>query len=56
MLDFLAIALGSCSEFETQLIIINDLNFLDLNTFEEFSQKLHEIIKMTSKLRTILRS
>ena len=56
MLDFLAIALGSCYEFETQLIIINDLNFLDLNTFEEFSQKLHEIIKMTSKLRTKLRS
>ena len=38
MLDFLAIALGSCYELETQLIIVNDLNFLDLNTFEELSR------------------
>ncbi|UAB86282.1 four helix bundle protein [Zunongwangia sp. SCSIO 43204] len=51
---FLEIALGSCYELETQLIIANDLSFLDLKKFEELSSKLDEIIKMTSKLRTTL--
>ncbi len=53
---FLEISLGSCYELETQLIIANDLSFLDLSKFEELSSKLDEIIKMTSKLRTTLSS
>ena len=44
---FVEIALGSCYEIETQLLISNDLNYLS-------NQNLTQIIKMMSKFKTTL--
>jgi len=43
---FIAIALGSSFELETQLIIANELNFMENETFQELVLKLNKIQRM----------
>lgn len=52
---FLEIAIGSAYEIETQLLISNDLNFLEFETLETLLNELEEIIKMISKFRSTLK-
>ena len=52
---FLEIAIGSAYEVETQLLISEDLGFLTPEKAKELCQQLEEIIKMTSKFRSILK-
>lgn len=52
---FLEIAIGSAYEIETQLLISNDLKFLEFETLESLLNELEEIIKMISKFRTTLK-
>ena len=52
---FLEIAIGSSYEIETQLLISNDLDFLEFDTLEILLTELEEIIKMISKFRTTLK-
>jgi len=53
---FLEIAIGSCYELETQLLLSNDLGFLTNNKLEELLIDLNKIIQMTSKFMTVLKS
>ena len=48
--QFLYIALGSCSELETQIIIANNLNYLDENKFNDIIKELEVICKMIHSL------
>lgn len=43
---FIAISLGSSFELETQLIIANELNFIDNEKFKELIETLSKIQKM----------
>jgi four helix bundle protein len=52
---FLEIAIGSAYEIETQLLISNDLEFLEFDTLEILLTELEEIIKMISKFRSTLK-
>ena len=52
---FLSIALGSCYEIETQLLISPDLNFIDENELEISLNSLNQIIKMMSKFISTLK-
>lgn len=52
---FLEIAIGSMYEIETQLLISNDLNFIQKNELKYLLQKLDSIIKMTSKFKSTLK-
>ncbi len=52
---FLEIAIGSAYEIETQLLISNDLKFLEFETLESLLNELEEIIKMISKFRSNLK-
>ena len=45
-IQFLHIALGSSAELETQLIISNNLKFMNDETFHEIDKKRNEIGKM----------
>ena len=47
---FLNIAYGSMYELETQLIISNNLHYLDTNNFETLSVQIEELQKMLYKL------
>ncbi len=49
-IQFLHIALGSASELETQLIISNNLKFLDTDEYEALIDKLTEIRNMLQGL------
>ena len=49
-IHFLYIALGSVAELDTQLIIANDLNFLNETDFNEIMENLSNIGKMLSGL------
>jgi len=51
---FLEIALGSCYEIETQLLISNDLNFISDNNHLKLQEDLVVIIKMMSKFKSSL--
>ena len=51
---FLEIAIGSCYEIETQLLIANDLNFINEEDLKILLSKLEGIIKMTSKFKSTL--
>lgn len=51
---FLSIALGSIAEIETQLIISNNLNYIDSVTLTETITKLSSIRKMTFGLKRSL--
>lgn len=46
--QFIAIAKGSLSELETQLIISFKLNFISKEEFEIISEKIKELEKMTA--------
>ncbi|MDF0705931.1 MAG: four helix bundle protein [Bacteroidota bacterium] len=52
---FLEIAMGSMYEIETQLLISNDLNFIQTKKLNSLLQKLDSIIKMTSKFKSTLK-
>ena len=52
---FLEIAIGSAYEIETQLLISNDLKFLEFETLESLLNEIEEIIKMISKFRSTLK-
>jgi four helix bundle protein len=49
---FLEIAIGSCYEIETQLLISYDLNYLKEEDLKKLLQKLEAIVKMTSKFKS----
>ena len=51
---FIIIALGSCYEVETQLLISMDLGFISDNQNRKLQEKLHSIIKMMSKFNSTL--
>lgn len=46
---FLEIAVGSCYELETQLLITNDLGYLPIQTRDLLISQLEKIINMTVK-------
>jgi len=48
--QFLYIALGSCAELETQIIIAKELNYIDENYKTEVIEKIKYICKMLIKL------
>ena len=48
--QFLYIALGSCAELETQIIIAQELNYIDNNYKTEVIEKIKYICKMMIKL------
>lgn len=52
---FLEIAIGSCYEIETQLLISNDLGFIEADKLEESLNNLEIIVKMISKFKTTLK-
>lgn len=52
---FLNIAYGSASELETQLLIAQNLNFLDKNHYELLSESISEIQKMIYSLSKSLK-
>jgi len=47
---FLDISLGSCFELETQIILANDLKFLNNQDFETLQEKVQKIQKMLQGL------
>lgn len=51
---FLSIALGSCFELETQLIIATEFNYLSSNTAEHLSKLMNELQKMLTGLQKSL--
>lgn len=53
---FLEVAIGSTYEIETQLLISNDLEFLEFDTLKILLYELEEIIKMISKFRSTLKT
>ena len=52
---FIEIAIGPCYEIETQLLIANDLDFLNKKDLDFLLSKLTSIIKMTSKFKSTLK-
>ena len=50
LIHFLYIALGSASELETQVIISQELNFVEKENSEQLQSQIFEIIKMISSL------
>lgn len=52
---FLEIAMGSCYELETQLLIANDIGYIDNERMENLRSELGRIIMMTSKLISTLK-
>ena len=56
LIHFLYIALGSASELETQIIISQELSFLEKEKSEQIQNQIFEIIKMTSSLINSIRT
>ncbi|HEY5824999.1 MAG TPA: four helix bundle protein [Cyclobacteriaceae bacterium] len=52
--NFLGISNGSSCELETQLIIAQRINFIDINTMESVQQEIVEIQKMNWSLKKSL--
>lgn len=52
---FLTIALGSCYEIETQLLLSFDLQFINKLELENLNFTLYQIIKMMSKFSSTLK-
>ena len=48
--QFLYIALGSCAELETQIIIANELDYINETDKTELIEKIKYICRMTVKL------
>lgn len=53
---FLEIAIGSCYELETQLLISNDLRFLETEKLDNLLHDLSRIVQMTAKFISTLKS
>lgn len=53
---FLEIAMGSCYELETQLLISNDLSFINSEDLQLLLNELSRIIMMTSKFMSTLKN
>ncbi len=51
---FLEIALGSIFELETELIVANNVGFVDKKSFDELSAKITELEKMTLSFKFTL--
>lgn len=49
-IQFLYHSLGSCGEFETQVIIAKDLEYIDNKTKEDLLEKINYIIRMLRNL------
>ncbi len=49
-IQFLYHALGSCGELETQVMIANDLGYIDNKTNEDLLEKINYIIRMLRNL------
>lgn len=49
-IQFIYHALGSCGELETQIIISENLGYLNKKTVSEFSEKINHIIRMLRNL------
>ncbi len=54
-LIFLENALGSCYEIETQLLVSNDVGYLNDNDLKILSDELHKITLMIAKFMSTLR-
>ena len=52
--QFLGIALGSCFEWETQVLIAKNIGYLNEEKYQELSEELIEIQKMISGLKKSL--
>ncbi len=52
---FLEIAIGSCYEIETQLLLSNDLGFLNDKRIKKMMDDIGIIIKMMSKFKSTLK-
>lgn len=52
---FLEIAIGSCYEIETQILIATDLVFIDEESSIVILNDLNKIIQMTSKFKSTLK-
>lgn len=50
IIQFLYIALASASEVETQLIIANNLNYIESPEYDEYSNTISRICRMLSSL------
>ena len=48
--QFLYITLGSCAELETQIIIVNELDYINETNKSELIEKIKYICRMTVKL------
>lgn len=55
-LQFLRTAFASGAELETQVLIAKELNFLNVQDFEDISNLLTEVQKMLNKLISSLKS
>ncbi|MBL7072730.1 MAG: four helix bundle protein [Candidatus Omnitrophica bacterium] len=53
--QFLNIALGSCAELETQLIVSRELEYVSGTEFEKVSEKIDHISKMITSLKRKLK-
>ena len=56
LVQFLHIALGSATELDTFLIIANNLNFIDADTFQQLDNDLAEIRRMLIGLLNSLKN
>ncbi len=52
---FLEIAIGSCYEIETQILIATDLDFINKEISIVILNELNKIIQMTSKFKSTLK-
>jgi four helix bundle protein len=50
LIQFLHIASGSLAELETQLIIAQNLGYVNTGDFSVIDQEIHEIIRMTAAM------
>ncbi|WP_420802994.1 four helix bundle protein [Tenacibaculum larymnensis] len=51
---FLVIALGSCYEVETQLLLSYDLGFISKTDLENYTETLMSVVKIMSKFNSTL--
>ena len=54
-IHFLSIAFASAAELETQLIIAKELNYLNIQIFNESYKPLKEVLMMLNKLIRVLK-
>jgi four helix bundle protein len=52
---FLDFAIGSLFEVETQIILANDLNFINTEDFERIHQDIKSLIRMIVKFKGVLK-